>query len=152
MDWIQDHMAETWLITAVALAALELVSMDLIFIMLAGGALVSMVVAILGGPVLLQVVAGLATAVGLLFFIRPNLVRRLHAGPELKVGAEALIGRRAVVLEELAHAVPGRVKIGGDVWSALPFDEDDRIEPGVQVDVVTIKGAIAYVVRTQSES
>ena len=57
---------------------------------------------------------------------------------------------RALVLETVTHAVPGRVKIGGDVWTAQPYDEDDRIEEGVTVDVVSIKGAIAYVLRVQS--
>ena len=52
------------------------------------------------------------------------------------------------MLRELTHAVPGRVKIGGEEWTAVPYDEDDRIEAGEVVDVVQIKGATAYVLRT----
>ena len=63
-------------------------------------------------------------------------------------GTEALIGQRAVVLEPMTHHAPGRVKIGGEVWSAKPYDEDDQIEAGTTVDVVSIKGATAYVLRT----
>ena len=74
-------------------------------------------------------------------------VRRLHSGPTLRTGAEALIGKRATVLRELAHNTPGRVKIGGEEWTAAPYDEDDRIEVGELVDVVQIKGATAYVLR-----
>jgi membrane protein implicated in regulation of membrane protease activity len=148
MDWFRDHLWETWLMVAVALGVLELLSTNLILIMLAGGAVVGMVVAVVGGPGALQIVLALATAVGLLGLIRPNLIRQLHAGPTLRVGAEALIGQRALVIEELSHATPGRVKIGGDVWSARPYDEDDQIEAGVSVDVVSIKGATAYVLRT----
>jgi membrane protein implicated in regulation of membrane protease activity len=51
------------------------------------------------------------------------------------------------VLRELAHGIPGRVKIGGEEWTAVPYDEDDRIEAGAVVDVVQIKGATAYVLR-----
>lgn len=148
MDWIRDHWAETWLAVAIALGALELLSGDLILLMLAGGALVAMVVAILGGSFLLQAVVGLGAAVGLLWLLRPPLLNRLHDGPDLKIGAEALIGRKAIVLEDLSYAAPGRVKIGGDVWTAKPFDEDDTIEAGTTAEVVTIKGAIAYVIRT----
>jgi membrane protein implicated in regulation of membrane protease activity len=148
MDWIRDHAWETWLMVALVLGGLELLSLDLVLAMLAGGALVGMVVAAVGGPVPLQLVLALAGAVGLLALIRPNVVRRLHAGPDLKTGAAALIGERATVLEPMAHHAPGRVKIGGEVWSALPYDEDDRIEAGVVVDVVSIKGATAYVLRT----
>jgi membrane protein implicated in regulation of membrane protease activity len=147
LDWLREHAWESWLTLAVALAALELVSLDLIFVMLAGGALVGVVTALLGGPVALQVILALVTALGLVAVIRPSVVRRLHSGPDLKTGAEALIGKRATVLRELAHGTPGRVKIGGEEWTAEPYDEDDRIEVGETVDVVQIKGATAYVLR-----
>lgn len=150
MDWIRDHASETWLIAAIALGVLELLSTDLILLMLAGGALVGMVVALTGGPFILQMLLALAVAVGLLALVRPGMIKRLHAGPDLKIGPEALIGKRGLVLEAVEHASPGRVKIGGEVWSAKPFDEDDRLEPGDQVDIVAIRGGIALVVRAQN--
>ena len=148
MDWFRDHLWETWLMIAVALGVLEILSTDLILIMLAGGALVGMFLALAGVTVSVQIVLALATALGLLALIRPNMVHRLHAGPTLRTGAEALIGQRGFVLEPLSHVAPGRVKIGGEVWSAKPYDEDDQIETGAAVDVVSIKGATAYVLRT----
>jgi membrane protein implicated in regulation of membrane protease activity len=148
MDWFRDHLWETWLMIAVALGVLELISTDLILIMLAGGALVGMVVALFGVPVAIQIVLALATALGLLAVIRPGMVHRLHAGPTLRTGAEALIGQRGYVLEPLSHQTAGRVKINGEVWTARPYDEDDQIEEGTAVDVVSIKGATAYVLRT----
>lgn len=150
MDWIRDHAPEAWLITAVALAVLELISTDLILLMLAGGAVVGMVVALTGGPFVLQMLLSLLVAVSLLALVRPNMIKRLHAGPDLKIGPEALIGKRGFVLETVEHTLPGRVKIGGEVWSAKPFDEDDRIEAGDPVDIVAIRGGIALVVRVQN--
>jgi membrane protein implicated in regulation of membrane protease activity len=147
MDWLGEQAWASWLGLAVVLGVLELVSLDLFLVMLAGGALVGAVTALLGGPVALQVVLALVAAVSLLGAIRPGVVRRLHSGPDLKTGAEALIGKRATVLRELAHGTPGRVKIGGEEWTAEPYDEDDRIEAGEVVDVVQIKGATAYVLR-----
>lgn len=147
MDWIGDHLWQVWLVTAVGLGVLELASLDLIFIMLAGGAVVGTITAIIGFPVALQILLSLGTAVALLAMIRPSVVRRLHTGPDLKIGHEALIGKRATVLRELTHSNPGRVKIGGEEWTAAPYDEDDTIEPGEIVDVVQIKGATAYVLR-----
>jgi membrane protein implicated in regulation of membrane protease activity len=147
MDWLGDHIWAGWLALAVLFGVLELVSLDLFLAMLAGGALVGAVTALLGGSVPLQVILSLVSSVALLGFIRPSVVHRLHSGPTLKVGAEALIGKRATVLRELTHGTPGRVKIGGDEWTAVPYDEDDRIEAGEVVDVVQIKGATAYVLR-----
>jgi membrane protein implicated in regulation of membrane protease activity len=148
MDWLTDHLWAGWLALAVLFGVLELVSMDLFLVMLAGGAVVGAVTALLGGPLPLQIVLAMISAVGLLGLIRPNVVRRLHSGPDLKTGADALIGKRATVLRELTHSQPGRVKIGGEEWTAAPYDEDDRIEAGEVVDVVQIKGATAYVLRT----
>ncbi len=147
MEWLSDHMWAGWIALSVALGALELISLDLFLVMLAGGALVGAVTDLVGGPLALQVTMALVSAVGLLGVIRPGVVRRLHSGPDLRVGADALIGKHATVLRELAHGSPGRVKIGGEEWTAEPYDEDDRIEPGAIVDVVQIKGATAYVLR-----
>ncbi|MBO9520982.1 MAG: NfeD family protein [Nocardioidaceae bacterium] len=147
MDWFGDHLSVTWLVIALALVAIEIVSTDLIFVMLAAGAVVAMVLALVGAPFLLQVIVGVVVSIALIALLRPPLLQRLHAGPTLTSGAPGVIGKRATVLEEIAHAAPGRVKIGGDVWSALPFDEDDRIEPGTDVEVVSIKGGMAFVLR-----
>ena len=147
MDWLSQHAWEAWFIAAIALGCLELVSLDMIFIMLAGGALVGTVTALFGLPGVLQVVLALVTAVGLLAVIRPGVVRSLHAGPELRTGSQALIGSRATVLQQLSGHHPGRVKIGGEEWTALPYDEDETIPEGELVDVVQIKGATAYVLR-----
>ncbi len=147
MDWLSDHMWESWLALGVVFGVLELLSLDLFLAMLACGALVGAVTALLGGPIALQVILALVTSVALLGLLRPNIVRRLHTGPDLRTGAEALIGKRATVLRELAHGTPGRVKIGGEEWTAEPYDEDDRIEAGEVVDVVQIRGATALVLR-----
>jgi membrane protein implicated in regulation of membrane protease activity len=147
MDWLSENLWAGWLAAGVVLGSLELLSLDLFLAMLAGGALVGAVTAMLGGQLELQVILALVSSVALLGLVRPSVVQRLHKGPTLKVGAEALIGKRATVLRELTHGTPGRVKIGGDEWTAVPYDEDDRIEAGEVVDVVQIKGATAYVLR-----
>jgi membrane protein implicated in regulation of membrane protease activity len=147
MGWVGDHAWAAWLILAGVLAVLELVSLDLVFIMLAGGALVGALASLANAPDAVSIVLALATAIGLLAGLRPGVVRRLHSGPDLRTGAAALVGSRATVLHELADGAPGRIKLGGEEWSALPYDEDDRIEAGEVVDVVQIKGATAYVLR-----
>lgn len=150
MDWLSGHQWEAWAVLCLALAAAELLSLDLVFIMLAGGAGVAVISAALGAPVLVSALLAFATAVGLLTLIRPSLMRRLHAGADLRTGADALVGRRAVVIREITGHALGRVKIGGEEWAALPYDEDDHFAPGEVVDVVQISGATAYVLRTNA--
>jgi membrane protein implicated in regulation of membrane protease activity len=133
-----------WLAAAIALGVLELFSLDLILLMLAAGAVVGMVVGLLGLPVAVQVLAAVATVVAALSVVRPSAVKRLQGGPTLVLGHEALVGRQALVVERVS-CDGGQVRINGELWTARPYDEDLVIEPGARVDVLQIKGATALV-------
>jgi membrane protein implicated in regulation of membrane protease activity len=141
-EWLEEWQA--WLGLAVLLGALELFSLDLILLMLAGGAVLGMVAAMVGLPVAAQVLIALAGSLAALALVRPSVVKRLHGGPTLVLGHDALVGKQGLVIEQVSvHG--GQVKIGGDVWTARPYDEDLVIEPGATVDVFQIKGATALV-------
>ena len=90
------------------------------------------------------------TAVALLGLLRPNMLHRIHSGPSLRTGVDALIGTRAHVLSPVSGRPGGRIKIGGEDWAALAFDESDRFGIGDIVDVVEIRGATAYVLRSNA--
>lgn len=145
MDWFRDHLWETWLALSIALGLAEMFSLDLILAMLALGAVVGMVTALVGLPVFVQILAALATSVAMLAFVRPAFVRRLHAGPELSLGHGKLVGTRGMVTEEITGLSPGRIKVAGETWTALPYDENLRIAAGETVEILQIKGATAYV-------
>jgi membrane protein implicated in regulation of membrane protease activity len=145
MEWFRDHMWETWTAAAILLGVAELFSLDLVLLMLAVGAGAGILTALLGLPVGVQILAAIATSVAMLALVRPNVVKRLHSGPELKLGHHALIGRIGVAVSEITADGGGRIKIGGDEWSALPYDETTKIKEGAHVDVLQIKGATAYV-------
>jgi membrane protein implicated in regulation of membrane protease activity len=49
------------------------------------------------------------------------------------------------VLERIANEHPGTVRIGGEVWTARAYGEDEVIEAGEVVDVIEIRGATALV-------
>ncbi len=112
--------------------------------MMATGALVGMVVALVGLGWPVQVIAAVAASVGMLALVRPNIVKRMHSGPELTLGHKALVGKQGVVVSPVS-ADGGQVRIGGELWSARAFDETEVIEEGARVDVFEIKGATAVV-------
>ena len=138
MPWV------AWLIAAVALAVAEYFTLTLAFGLLAAAALVAAIVAGMGGHVLAQVLAfAIAGAVGLLI-VRP-IARRQMTHPSLvREGSYALVGKKAVVIEEVS-GTQGLIKLAGEVWSARALDEDDVIPAGTQVDVMEIDGATAIV-------
>jgi membrane protein implicated in regulation of membrane protease activity len=145
MDWIRDHLWETWLALSIGLGVAEMFSLDLILAMLAAGAVIGMVTALLGLPIFVQVLAALGASIAMLAFVRPAFVKRLHGGPELSLGHGKLVGTRGMVTEEITGLAPGRIKAGGEIWTALPYDEHLRIAPGETVEILQIKGATAYV-------
>jgi membrane protein implicated in regulation of membrane protease activity len=145
MEWFREHAWETWLGLTVLLGVAEMLSMDLILIMLAAGAFVGMLTAIVGLDVPVQVIAAAAASVAMLAFLRPNLVKRLHGGPELMLGHGKLVGRQAIVTQEITALNPGRVRLAGEIWSAEPYDESLTIPAGATVEVFEIRGATAYV-------
>jgi membrane protein implicated in regulation of membrane protease activity len=145
MDWIRDHAWETWLALSIVLGVVELASMDLILLMLAGGALVGFVGAVVGLPFAIQVVAASVAALAALSLVRPAMTKRLHGGPELTQGHAKLVGKQGVCTERITGLETGRIKLGGEIWTAEPYDETVTIEPGQVVDVLQIRGATAVV-------
>jgi membrane protein implicated in regulation of membrane protease activity len=111
-------------------------------------AVAALVVAVIGGPVAVQLVAFIVGSIGLVGVARPIAKSHLHTPAELKSGTEALIGRSALVLETV-DAHHGSVKIGGEVWTARAYIEDQVLQAGTSVDVVKIQGATALVYGTE---
>lgn len=143
-EWLQAWQA--WLGLAILLGVAELFSLDLMLLMLAGGALGGMLTALLVDNIAVQVVVAVLTAVGMLALVRPNMVKRLHSGPELRLGHAALVGKQGVVVDEVSLQ-SGQIRVNGELWTARPYDETEVIEPGAAVDIFEIRGATAYVHR-----
>jgi membrane protein implicated in regulation of membrane protease activity len=135
-----------WLIVGLVLVAAEVLSGEFVLLMLGGGALAAAGVSfVVGGPVVGGVVFALASVL-LLFAVRPALRRRLDRSIDQTVmHHHALVGSTAVVVSRVdGHG--GRVKIGGDLWSARSSDGHEVIEEGAKVTVLSISGATALVV------
>ncbi|MFI6940631.1 NfeD family protein [Streptomyces sp. NPDC050418] len=133
-----------WLIGAVVLGiALVITAMPELG-MLSAGAVAAAVTAGLGGDVVLQVIVFAAVSVALIAVVRPIAARHKAQRPQLATGVEALKGKQAVVLERV-DARGGRIKLGGEIWSARSLDATQSYEVGRQVDVVDIDGATAVV-------
>lgn len=144
MDWIRDHDWQSWLIVALLLAAAEMATLDLTLLMMAVGAGAGCILCALGFNIWIQVLGAAVVAVALLAFVRPSIVRRMHAGPTLENGPKALVGKSGLVLERVT-AHNGRVKLNGETWSARALEESQIIEPGSKIGVAEIDGATAVV-------
>ncbi|WP_367047080.1 NfeD family protein [Streptomyces sp. Je 1-332] len=133
-----------WLFAAAALGAVEFFTLTLVFGLLAGAALVAAVVAGLGIGVFGQLLALAAAAAAGLLLVRPVALRHMAQTPLTNEGSDALIGKRAEVMQEVT-ATRGLIKLSGEPWSARALDESHVIPVGALVDVMEIEGAIAVV-------
>ena len=142
MEWL------FWIGGALLLVVIETVTADFTFLMIAGGALGGGLTSFLGGPLWAQVVVFACVSTLLLFAVRPWAKRRLAATtPQMKTNVEALIGRSATTITAVDDG-GGRVRLGGEEWSARlapTVQGTTRLEAGASVTVTEIDGAVAVV-------
>ncbi|MFC4337989.1 NfeD family protein [Salininema proteolyticum] len=143
MDWVI-----IWIIVAVILGLTELTLGTFVLAMVAVGAGAAAVSAALGAPLLVQaIVFAAATGVSMVG-VRPLLRKALTKGPQnLALGPRAYEGT-TVSVQERIDSSGGTVELGGDIWTAYPLEPDQAYEPGEQVTVVEVKGAIVTVWRS----
>jgi membrane protein implicated in regulation of membrane protease activity len=134
-----------WLIVAAVLGVAELLTTTLAFGLIAVAAIVAAVVAVFHADLALQLVAFVAAAGAGLGVVRPIAIKHIKQPPALRTGAAALVGRSAIVSQEVTEH-GGRIRIDGEEWSSRPYMEDSPpIKVGTKVDVMQIKGATALV-------
>ncbi|CAB4688449.1 MAG: NfeD family protein [Actinobacteria bacterium] len=134
-----------WGLFAAALGAGELLTPGL-FVLgpLALAAAAAAVVAASGGGWLAGLLVFAIGGVGSVALLRPVARRHLQMPPAIRTGAARLVGGEGLVVERV-DAENGRVKLGGEVWSARTLDPNDVIEPGTTVHVAEIDGATAVI-------
>jgi membrane protein implicated in regulation of membrane protease activity len=134
-----------WAIAALLLAIGEILTPGLFFLgPVALAAVAAAIAAVAGAAVWLQVIVFAGASLASVGILRPIARAHLHMPAALRTGTAALVGAPAVVLQRVdQHG--GRVRIGGEEWSARAFMPDQVLEPGTKVEVVKIEGATALV-------
>jgi membrane protein implicated in regulation of membrane protease activity len=130
---------QIWLIAAIVLVIIELLTAGFGVICFAVGALFSTLAAFLGVDSLVWQLLIFAVASVLCFiFLRPVLLRFLDKkSKDVKTNADALIGKTAIVSETIdSSANQGRVAVDGDDWKAVSAD-GSVINKGEKVEIVS---------------
>jgi membrane protein implicated in regulation of membrane protease activity len=134
-----------WAIVAVLLAVGEILTPGLFFLgPVALAAVAAGIVALAGLGAAVQLIVFIAGSVGSVLLLRPLARRHLHMPAALRTGTAALEGTKAVVVQRV-DANGGRIRIGGEEWSARAYMDDGVFEPGMRVEVVKIEGATALI-------
>lgn len=142
-EWLGENWWALWLTAFLAFAAIEMLTLDLFFIMLGGGTLAALVADFAGADLWLQVLVFCVVSLLMIAFVRPLALSHLKgASSEHRTNVDRLIGAPAVVMEPVTPEA-GLVKIGGDIWTAR--SAGGVIPAGQKVVVSAIDGATAMV-------
>lgn len=139
--------AVIWVLIALALLGLEVLTLSFVALYPAIGAVAAAVTAVLGGDIGIQVIVFAVVTVLALLLTRKPLLRWMKRTPSVPSNASNVVGRRAVVVIaiESGPGQRGQVRVGTEHWSAKSENERSVAE-GTTVEVVRIDG-VALVVR-----
>ena len=133
-----------WLAAMVVFIAAEAMTVTLVSIWFAAGALGAVLVALMGGGVVLQVTVFLALAVALLLSLR-SVVRKRFNPRITRTNVDSVVGATGIVLTPVNNiAALGQVQINGVEWSARSTD-NTHIPAGTLVKVDRIEGVKVFV-------
>jgi len=134
-----------WVVIAVVLAIGEVLTPGLFFLgPVALAAAAAAVAGALGAGGPISVLVFLVGAALSLLVLRPIAKAHVQLPAISRTGTDALVGRRAVVTRQV-DAAGGRVRIGGEEWSARSYLDDRVFAEGATVAVIQIEGATALV-------
>lgn len=140
MDKLFTDPVFYWLIAMIIFIIFELATMGLTTMWFALGALVALAVAVVGGPIGLQILVFVAVSLLTMFCFRKVAINLFNRNRE-KTNAEGLIGKKGIVIEDISniHAT-GQVTVAGQEWTARSTDDDVTMEKGEVVVIRAISG------------
>lgn len=127
-----------WLLAAIVFGVIESLTMGLVTIWFAGGALVALVASVLRVSVPIQIIIFLAVSVVLMVGTRKIFIEKLRTGQE-KTNVDALIGRIGTAKTDVDNMSAGIVNLSGQDWSAICIGEE-KVVAGHKVKVERIEG------------
>ena len=132
-----------WVIVALLLFIIEILTLGFAVICLAIGALGGAIAAACDASLEMQLLAFALTSFIALILVRPLLKRTFAKREKIKTNADAMVGRRGVVCTTITEQ-GGRVVIDGVDWKAESAD-DSIIAEGTKVVVVAIDSIVLTV-------
>lgn len=134
------EMTIFWIVVLVAALVAEAVTMGLVSIWFAVGALAALLVEKLHGGVYLQMIVCLVVSLVVMYFTRPIAIKYFNKDRQ-KTNANSLIGKQAVVTGRIYNLEGmGKAIVSGQEWSAKSLKDDQIFEEGEIVKIVKIKG------------
>ena len=140
-------MLEAWITTFVILAIMEMMTINLVSIWFAVGALTAAVVSLFIEDSVIQIGVFVITSAISLAITRP-IVNKIKNKKIIPTNLDRVIGKVGIVTEEITRLEPGEVKVDGKRWSAI---STKKIEVGRNVEILSIDGVKLHVKEVKEE-
>ena len=132
-------MSVIWLAALVVFLVIEGLTVGLTSIWFGAGALVSLVVSLLNGPLWLQITLFLAVSLVTMLLVRP-LAQRYLNNSRTPTNADRVLGRTARVTETIDNdSASGAVYVDGKTWTARSAD-GSVLPAGSRVEIRRMEG------------
>lgn len=144
-------MTTFWIIAMVVFLVIEAVTVGIVSVWFAIGALFAMVTAMLGANLWVQIAVFLVVSAVTLYFTRP-LVKKYVNNKVEPTNADMLIGKECRVVETIDNLTgTGAVYVDGKTWTARTVDEE-IIPEGQLVKAERIEGVKLVVSKIAPEA
>lgn len=145
------YLALAWLIVMIVLVVVEVVTLGLVCIWFAGGALFAAIVAVFGGPWWLQLIVFVAVSTILLIFTKP-IAKKYFTDKIQKTNSEDLIGKKVMVTEAVDNVrATGVAVASGLEWTARSKEDGVTFDKGEVALVHAIEGVKLILVKCPQE-
>lgn len=144
-------MTTMWLIAMVLFLVVEAVTVGLVCIWFAAGALAALLCAMLGAPVWAQVLVFLVVSAVTLYYTRPLVKKYVNSKVE-PTNADIVIGKECKVTETIDNiAGTGAVYVDGKTWTARSVNDEviakDTLVTAQRIDGVKLIVAVPETVK-----
>ena len=141
-----------WLIAAGIFFIIEMATIGFLVFWLGIGAILAMITSFITDSILIQSLVFVITSTLLLIFTRPLVDKFIKVPKEIKTNAYSIIGKKGIVISKINNIEgTGQIKIGGEVWSAKSFENED-IPENTEIEIVEIDGVKAVVKEIKNNS
>ena len=142
--------AIVWLVLLIVFLVIEIITVGLTSIWMAGGALAALILSMLNVGLVWQIVAFVAVTCILLIFTRQFAVKYINSG-RTKTNYEGVIGKVIRISETVDNmSQTGKAVVNGQEWTVRSEDEE-ILEQGTIAKIVNISGVKLIVKRYEEE-
>ena len=127
-----------WIVLIVIFIVVEAMTFGLTTIWFALGAVVALVLSLLGASWPWQLIAFVVSSIALLFATRPLVVKHVRA-KEVKTNVDSLIGKKGIVTKTIGSHNTGQIKVSSQIWTAVSADKTE-IALDKEVEVLSVEG------------